>query len=52
LQGQKRALLALKRRSEQRLLEQQQLLKKPTDESQEDPNENQLLSGIHHLRDR
>ncbi len=47
LQGQKRALLALKRRSEQRLIEQQELTnKKPTNE------EDDLLSDINNLRDR
>ncbi|CAF3764721.1 unnamed protein product [Adineta steineri] len=53
LQGQKRALLALKKRSEQRLVEQQQQLSnKKTVTPKEDPSENDLLSDIHNLRDR
>ncbi|CAF0806651.1 unnamed protein product [Adineta ricciae] len=49
LQGQQRALLALKRRSEQRLMEQQQQSRGPTSSSM---NEDNLLSDIHNLRDR
>ena len=52
MQGQKRALLALKRRSEQRLIEQQQLLKNEIAEAKEDISESDLLSGINQLRDR
>lgn len=52
LQGQKRALLALQRRSEKHLLEQQQLnTKKPT--NLKHPNEeDDLLLDITSLRDR
>lgn len=53
LQGQKRALLALKKRSEQRLLEQQQqLVNKKTANPKENISENDLLSDINNLRDR
>ena len=52
LQGQKRALLALKRRSEQRLIEQQQLIQKQTVDAEEIPPENDLLLDINTLRDR
>ncbi|CAF1431855.1 unnamed protein product [Adineta ricciae] len=53
LQGQKRALLALKKRSEQRLLEQQQeLLNQKSTVQSEDPTEKNLLSDINNLRDR
>ncbi|CAF4287233.1 unnamed protein product [Rotaria sp. Silwood2] len=55
LQGQKRALLALKKRSEQRLLEQQQqqqVVKKKTTDQKENLSENDLLSDINNLRDR
>ncbi|CAF1498891.1 unnamed protein product [Rotaria sp. Silwood1] len=55
LQGQKRALLALKKRSEQRLLEQQQqqqLVNKKTTDRKENLSENNLLSDINNLRDR
>ncbi|CAF2208121.1 unnamed protein product [Rotaria magnacalcarata] len=52
LQGQKRALLALKKRSEKRLIEQQQLINKKTTERNENPSETDLLSDINNLRDR
>ncbi len=57
LQGQKRALLALQKRSEQRLIEQQQqqqqqLINKKTTNQKEDLSENDLLSDINNLRDR
>lgn len=48
LQGQQRALLALKRRSEQRLVEQQQLAMDRTSTA----DENDLLSDIRNLRNR
>jgi hypothetical protein len=54
LQGQKRALLALKKRSEQRLIEQQrqQLNNKKITNQKENLSENDLLSDINNLRDR
>ena len=52
LQGQKRALLALKKRSEQRLIEQQELINKQTTNPKEELSENNLLGDISNLRDR
>ncbi|UJR31138.1 hypothetical protein I4U23_018645 [Adineta vaga] len=53
LQGQKRALLALKKRSEKRLFEQQeQLLNQKSNNKKEEPKDDNLLSDINHLRDR
>ncbi len=54
LQGQKRALLALKKRSEQRLIEQQQqqINNKKTTDQKDNLSENDLLSDINNLRDR
>lgn len=54
LQGQKRALLALKKRTQQRLVEQQQkqVTNKKTTNVQENASEDNLLSDINNLRDR
>ncbi|CAF2501109.1 unnamed protein product [Rotaria sp. Silwood2] len=52
LQGQKRALIALKRRSEQRLIEQQQLISKKSTNLKKTNEENNLLSDIDNIRNR
>ncbi|CAF1022732.1 unnamed protein product [Rotaria sordida] len=54
LQGQKRALIALKRRSEQRLIEQQQqqLINKKSTNVNKTNEENNLLSDINNTRNR
>jgi hypothetical protein len=52
LQGQKRALLALQKRSEQRLIEQQELTSKKNTNLKQTNEENDLLSDINNLRNR
>lgn len=52
LQGQQRALVALKKRSEQRLVEQQELNYKNNTSSKTILEENDLLSDIHNIRNR
>ncbi|CAF2161203.1 unnamed protein product [Rotaria magnacalcarata] len=52
LQGQKRALIALKRRSEKRLIEQQELASKKSTTPKTANEENILLSDINNIRDR
>ncbi|CAF3530255.1 unnamed protein product [Rotaria socialis] len=52
LQGQKRALIALKRRSEKRLIEQQELSSKKSTTPKTANEENMLLSDINNIRDR